>query len=70
MKSLLACAAALLLSACASAPQVHSEFASPRSPYASGPTSANDPRLRQPQFYMDESDGLPAWTRAAPLTNR
>jgi hypothetical protein len=68
MKLFLALAAALLLSSCASAPQMHSDFAA--APDAYGPTSTSDPRLRQPRFYMNDSDDLPAWTKAAPLTNR
>ena len=68
MKYLLLIAAVLLLCSCASAPQLHTSFAG--APNAIGPTSANDPRLRDKRFYMDDGDGLPAWTRAAPLTNR
>jgi hypothetical protein len=68
MKLIPVLAVALLLSACASAPQIQSDFAG--APNAFGPTNASDPRLRQPRFYMDDSDSLPAWTRVAPLTNR
>ena len=68
MKSLLAIAAISLLCSCASAPQLHTSFAG--APYATGPTSANDPRLRDKRFYMDDGDDLPAWTRVAPLSNR
>jgi len=68
MKFLLALAAVSLLCSCASAPQMHAEFSG--MPYGLGPTSANDPRLREPRFYEDEGDDLPAWTHAAPLSNR
>jgi len=71
MKSLttvaLAVALGSLLCACASPPQVHAEFGA--GPFTMGPTSASDPRLRSPHFYMDEGNELPAWVRAAPMTN-
>ena len=68
MKSLFCAAAVLLLCSCASAPQVQTYMSGVR--YSSGPTSANDPRLRSPQFHMDDADGLPAWTRGSPQSNR
>lgn len=70
MKSLLAVATVLLLCSCSSAPQMHAEFAGMPSSYSLGPSSANDPRLRSPRFYMDEGGDLPAWARIAPASNR
>lgn len=68
MKPLFCLAAVLLLCSCAAAPQVHGYVAG--HPYAFGPMSADDSRLHHPQFFMDDSDQLPAWTRTAPLSNR
>ena len=68
MKSLLALAAVSLLCSCSSAPQLHTSFVG--GPYTIGPASANDPRLWDKRFYMDDGDHLPAWTRAVPLSNR
>ena len=68
MKSLLALAAVSLLCSCASVPQMHVEYSG--TPYRLGPTSADDPRVRSPRFYMDEGAELPAWARDAPRTNR
>jgi hypothetical protein len=56
MKTLLVAAFILGLSACASSPQMSSVVNGYK--YTSGPTSADDPRLRSPAFYMDD-DKLP-----------
>ena len=68
MKSLFCLTVVLLLCSCASAPDVQGYVAG--TSYSLGPTSANDPRLHHPQFYMDGSDSLPAWSRASPLSNK
>jgi hypothetical protein len=68
MRPLFCLAAVLLLCSCSSPPQVNAYVAG--APYASGPTSADDPRMHHPQFFMDDSDQLPAWTRSAPSSNR
>jgi len=71
MKSLLVLAAVSLLCSCASAPQVRTNFNDfTGASYGIGPTSANDPRLHSPRFYMDEGDELPAWARVGPPSNR
>jgi len=63
MKALLVMATALLLCSCASGPQIHAQFAGTYGWAA--PASGDDPRLKNPRFYMDDDD-LPAWTRTAP----
>ena len=68
MKSLLLLAAVSLLCSCASSLQLRTDFTGATS--AMGPTSANDPRLHSPRFYMDDGDDLPAWARIGPPTNR
>ena len=68
MKLLSIFAFASLLCACSATPVVHNSFNGYS--YSSGPTSADDPRLRQPRFYMDdEGDSMP-WLKDAPRTNR
>jgi hypothetical protein len=57
MKHALSLALAALLCACGSAPTMRTSFNGMG--YASGPTSATDPRIGQPQFYRDEGDN--AW---------
>ena len=52
MKSWFCVFLALLLCSCAAAPALQTSFNG--NTYASGPTSINDPRLRSPQFYMDD----------------
>lgn len=37
--------------------------------YQYAPTSINDPRMRQPSFYMDGEDSVP-WLKALPQNNR
>ena len=69
MKSLLALAAVSLLCSCGSSPQLRTDFTGAPAGMI-GPTSANDPRLHSPRFYMDEGDELPAWARTGPPTNR
>jgi hypothetical protein len=68
MKTPLILVCTLLLGACAGSPVVQSSF----NGYgwaSSAPTSANDPRLLKPQFYMDD-DSTPRWLKAVPQTNR
>jgi hypothetical protein len=67
MRILLGLLACLVLCSCA-APEVQTRYSG--SFYMSGPTSINDPRMHSPQFYMDDADGLPAWTRAVPASNQ
>ena len=68
MKLLSILALASLLCACSATPTVHSSMNGYS--YSSGPTSADDPRLRQPRFYMDdEGDSMP-WLKDAPRNNR
>jgi hypothetical protein len=68
MKAVLILGFACLLCACSAAPVMHTSINGYT--YSSGPTSANDPRMRDPHFYMDESSESPAWMKAAPQTNR
>ncbi|HVZ44185.1 MAG TPA: hypothetical protein VHA82_10290 [Ramlibacter sp.] len=68
MKPILIASCALLLSACSGTPVFQSSFNGYG--YSMGPTSASDPRLSQPRFYMDEGDSLPPSLKAAPLNNR
>ena len=73
MRFLLVVACVSLLCSCAAGPQIHAGFSQAGfsgASYGLGPTSANDPRLREPRFYMDAGDDLPAWTHAAPQSNR
>jgi len=67
MKVLLILGCTCLLCACSAAPVMHTSVNGYG--YSSDPTSANDPRLRQPRFYMDESDS-PSWLKEEPQTNR
>ncbi|MDB5815927.1 MAG: hypothetical protein JWN23_3044 [Rhodocyclales bacterium] len=70
MKTLLIIASILGLSACASSPQISSVVNGYR--YTTGPSDANDPRLRSPAFYMDDDKppyeyvgpGRPFWPGA------
>ncbi len=70
MKTLLIAAAILGLSACASSPQMSSVINGYK--YTSGPSSADDPRLRSPASYMDDDKppyeyvgpGRPSWQDA------
>jgi hypothetical protein len=52
MKTLLSVLSLLLLCSCAAAPTLHTSVNG--NTFASGPTSIDDPRLRSPQFYMDD----------------
>ena len=67
MKTLLIVACAWILCSCSSAPMMHTSYNG--ASFSSAPTSADDPRLQHPQFYMDDSSSMP-WTHDAPLTNR
>jgi hypothetical protein len=68
MKPILIVSCALLLGACSGTPVLQSSF----NGYSTsmGPTSASDPRLKQPRFYMDEGDSLPPSLKVAPMSNR
>ena len=68
MRKLFSLAVLLLLCSCGSAPQIQSYIGGTY--YSTGPTGADDPQLLDPKFYMDDSDDLPAWTRAVPQSNR
>lgn len=75
MKSLWILCCALLLNACSEAPVTHSSSSGSSSSfngygYQYGPTSVDDPRLKQPSFYMDESDSIPWLNNAVPYSNR
>lgn len=61
MKILFCLGSMLLLGACSSTPAMNTSFSSSinGNSYMPAPTSANDPRLYQPQFYMDD-DKSPA----------
>jgi len=68
MKLLWILACTWLLCACSASPVVHSSVNGYG--YSSAPTRENDPRLRQPRFYMDdEGDSMP-WLKDVPQTNR
>ena len=67
MKSLALFACVWLLSSCSSAPVMQTSVNGYG--FSSAPTSASDPRLRQPRFYMDERDSMP-WLNAAPRNNQ
>jgi hypothetical protein len=74
MKSLSILACALLLGACSEVPVMHSSSSGYSSSfngyrYQFGPTSIDDPRMRQPSFYMDGDDSIP-WLKAVPQNNR
>jgi len=74
MKSLSTLACVLLLGACSEAPVMHSSSGYGSSfngySYQYGPTSIDDPRLKQPSFYMDGDDSIPWMKAAVPQTNR
>ena len=63
MKGLLSIIAMLLLCSCAGAPTVQSSING--NTYSPGPTSADDPRLRSPAFYMND-DKVPQQHSSAP----
>jgi hypothetical protein len=52
MKTFLSVLSLLLLCSCAAGPTLHTSVNG--NSFASGPTSVDDPRLRGPQFYMDD----------------
>lgn len=52
MKRFLSAISVLLLCSCAATPTLQTSFNG--NTYASGPTSISDPRLRSPQFYLDD----------------
>lgn len=62
MRALLGVLSVVLLCSCAAAPTMRTSFNG--NTYANGPTSIDDPRLRSPQFYMND-DGPPI-ERAGP----
>jgi hypothetical protein len=66
MKALFSVVSVLLLCSCAGAPVMNGSMQSSfnGTTYTSGPTSADDPRLRSPQFYMN--DDKPPVQPAAP----
>jgi hypothetical protein len=67
MKALLSIVAVLSLCSCAATPSMNGSVQSSinGTSYTSGPSSADDPRLRSPQFYMND-DKSPAGRQAAP----
>jgi hypothetical protein len=73
LSSMLVCV--LLLGACSEAPVTHSSSTGTYGSsfngysYQPGPTSIDDPRMRQPGFYMDGDDSIP-WLKAVPQSNR
>ena len=69
MRALLLVSSVLLLCACASAPTMtmHSSFNGYS--YTPGPTSADDPRLLSPKFYMDDDKPI-VEPYAAPAISR
>jgi len=77
MRSLSILACVLFLGACSEAPVMHSSSTGYSSSfngysyqYQSGPTSIDDPRMRQPSFDMDGDDSVPWMKAAVPQTNR
>ena len=56
MRTLLPLAALMLLASCASGPTVHTSFDGYG--YTSGPSSADDPRLLNPKFYMNDDKSI------------
>ncbi len=54
MKTMLCVISVLLLCSCATAPSLQTSYNGHS--FASGPTSLDDPRLRSPQYYMDDDD--------------
>jgi hypothetical protein len=71
MKALLSVVSVLLLCSCAGAPVMTGSMQSSfnGNTYTSGPTSADDPRLRSPQFYMND-DKSPAMQPVAPAPSQ
>lgn len=71
MKALLVVASVLLLCSCAGAPAMNGSIQSSfnGTPYTSGPTNADDPRLRSAQFYMND-DKSPVVRPAAPTPSQ
>jgi hypothetical protein len=67
MKYLLAAIGAILLCSCAATPSLQMSYGSDR--IAADPSSANDPRMSQRQFYLD-AEGTPAWMKVAPHNNQ
>jgi len=67
MKMILGALSIVLLCSCAGAPVMQSSFNG--SPYSPGPSSADDPRLRAPQYYMDD-DKSPAQSLNRQQTNQ
>ena len=76
LRALLGSSLLLLLSACGTTAQFQTRFYDPtyRQTYGTafslGPTSAGDPRLLDPHFYMDD-DSTPRWLlMMTPQSNR
>ena len=67
MKTLFSVMSVLLLCSCAAAPTLQTTLYG--NTYRSGPTSIDDPRLRAPQFYMDD-DKSPVEPAGAPQSFR
>lgn len=67
MKALITVVSVLLLCSCAGEPVMNGSVQSSfnGNTYTPGPTTADDPRLGSPQFYMND-DKSPAMQRAAP----
>jgi hypothetical protein len=63
MKTFLSVISVLLLCSCAAAPTLQTSVNG--NAYVGGPTNINDPRLRAPQFYMDD-DKSPMERAASP----
>ena len=66
MRYVLCAVSVVLLCSCATAPSMRTSFGG--SPVAGDPASANDPRLRHREFYLDREE-TPAWMRVAPRNN-
>ena len=67
MKAMLGAVLVVLLCSCAGAPVMTGSTQSSvnGTTFTSGPTSVDDPRLRSPQFYMND-DNSPVAQRVAP----
>lgn len=72
MKSLSILAFVLFLGACSETPVAQSSFGYSSSfsgyGYRLDPMSIDDPRMKQPSFYMDGEDSIP-WLNAVPQSN-
>lgn len=66
MKHVLCAIGVVLLCSCAAAPSTQTSIGG--SLVGNDPASANDPRLRHCEFYLDREE-TPAWMKVAPRTN-